>query len=114
MISFNVKGIHPHDLAQFLNEDNIAIRVGHPVHSHYWKLKSNLYWAFKFYLYNDESDIDKFCDSLIKTKIISNGNNIARHFLDEEIIREKSFRDKVDNMDLDKFHGKGLLLKVYV
>ena len=29
VISFNVDGIHAQDLAQFLNEDNIAIRVGH-------------------------------------------------------------------------------------
>ena len=29
VISFNIDGIHAHDLAQFLNEDNIAIRVGH-------------------------------------------------------------------------------------
>ena len=32
-------------------------------------------------------------------------------FLDEGIIREKSFRDKVDNMDLDKFHGKKVIIK---
>ena len=31
--------------------------------------------------------------------------------LDEGIIREKSFRDKVDNMDLDKFHGKKVIIK---
>ena len=29
VISFNIKDIHPHDLAQFLNEYNIAVRVGH-------------------------------------------------------------------------------------
>ena len=29
VISFNIKNIHPHDLAQFLNEYNIAVRVGH-------------------------------------------------------------------------------------
>ena len=32
-------------------------------------------------------------------------------FLDEGIIREKSFRDKVDNMDLGKFHGKKVIIK---
>ena len=29
VISFNIGGIHPQDLAQFLNEDKICLRVGH-------------------------------------------------------------------------------------
>ena len=69
VISFNVDGIHPHDIAQFLNEDNIAIRVGHhcaqPLLT---SLNETSIGRLSFYLYNDESDIDKFCDSLIKTK----------------------------------------------
>ena len=28
-ISFNVDGIHPHDLGTILDSDNIAVRVGH-------------------------------------------------------------------------------------
>ena len=29
VISFNIGGVHPQDLAQFLNEDKICLRVGH-------------------------------------------------------------------------------------
>lgn len=29
VISFNLKGIHPHDVGQVVNEDGVAIRVGH-------------------------------------------------------------------------------------
>ena len=29
VISFNIKGVHPHDLAQLLDQQNICIRVGH-------------------------------------------------------------------------------------
>ena len=69
VISFNIDGIHPQDLAQFLNEDNIAIRVGHhcaqPLLS---SLNETSIGRLSFYLYNDESDIDKFCDSLTKIK----------------------------------------------
>ena len=69
VISFNIDGIHPHDLAQFLNEDNIAIRVGHhcaqPLLS---SLNETSIGRLSFYLYNDESDIDKFCDSLTRIK----------------------------------------------
>ena len=65
VISFNVEGIHPHDLAQFLNEDNIALRVGHhcaqPLLS---TLGETATARLSFYIYNDQSDIDKFYDSL--------------------------------------------------
>ena len=65
VISFNVDGIHPHDLAQFLNEENIALRVGHhcaqPLLS---TLGETATARLSFYIYNDESDIDKFYNSL--------------------------------------------------
>jgi cysteine desulfurase/selenocysteine lyase len=64
-----VDGIHPHDLAQFLNEDNIAIRVGHhcaqPLLS---TLGENATARLSFYIYNDESDIDKFYNSLMNIR----------------------------------------------
>ncbi len=65
VISFNVDGIHPHDLAQFLNEDNIAIRVGHHCAQPLLKKLGETATArMSFYVYNDESDVDKFCTSL--------------------------------------------------
>jgi|TARA_B110000495_G_C23043732_1_gene628626 cysteine desulfurase/selenocysteine lyase len=65
VISFNVDGIHPHDLAQFLNEDNIAIRVGHHCAQPLLKtLGESATARLSFYIYNDEKDVDKFCDSL--------------------------------------------------
>ena len=72
VISFNMKGIHAHDLAQFLNEDNIAIRVGHhcaqPLLA---SLNENSVARLSVYIYNDNSDIDKFCRSL---------SNIRKYF----------------------------------
>ena len=65
VISLNVDGIHPHDLAQFLNEDNIAIRVGHHCAQPLLKKLGETATArMSFYIYNDESDVDKFCDSI--------------------------------------------------
>jgi len=65
VISFNTDGIHPHDLAQFLNEDNIAIRVGHHCAQPLMKALGETATArMSFYIYNDESDVDKFCESL--------------------------------------------------
>tara|TARA_A100000164_G_scaffold6354_1_gene5579 strand:- start:703 stop:1905 length:1203 start_codon:yes stop_codon:yes gene_type:complete len=67
VISFNIKGVHSHDLAQFLNEENIAIRVGHHCAQ---PLLDNLGETstarISFYLYNYESDIEKFCKALTK------------------------------------------------
>ena len=69
VISFNVDGIHAQDLAQFLNEDNIAIRVGHhcaqPLLS---RLNENSVARLSLYIYNDETDIDLFCNSLASIK----------------------------------------------
>ena len=69
VISFNIEGIHAHDLAQFLNEYNIAIRVGHhcaqPLLS---KLDENSVARLSLYIYNDETDIDLFCNSLASIK----------------------------------------------
>jgi len=69
VISFNIDGIHAQDLAQFLNEDNIAIRVGHhcaqPLLS---KLDQNSVARLSIYIYNDETDIDLFCNSLSNIK----------------------------------------------
>ena len=65
VISFNVDGIHPYDLAQFLNEDNIAIRVGHHCAQPLLKTLGETATArMSFYIYNDELDVDKFCASL--------------------------------------------------
>jgi len=65
VVSFNIENIHPHDLAQFLNEYNIALRVGHhcaqPLLS---KLNETATARLSTYLYNDEQDIDKLCMAL--------------------------------------------------
>ena len=72
VISFNLGDIHAQDLAQFLNQDNIAIRVGHhcaqPLLS---KLNETSVARLSFYVYNDKSDIDLLCSSL---------NNIKQYF----------------------------------
>lgn len=68
VISFNLKTIHPHDLAQLLDSDDIAIRAGHhcaqPIMK---KLGVSATGRASFYLYNCENDIDRLCDSLVKT-----------------------------------------------
>jgi len=68
VISFNIENIHPHDLAQLLDSDGIAIRAGHhcaqPIMK---KLGVSATGRASFYLYNSEKDVDRLCDSLVKT-----------------------------------------------
>ena len=67
VISFNIMKLHSHDLAQFLNEENIAIRVGHHCAQPLLENLGETSTArISFYLYNDESDIEKFCKALTR------------------------------------------------
>ncbi len=44
-VAFDVRGVHPHDVGQFLDAEGIAVRVGHhcaqPVHRHFGLFASN-------------------------------------------------------------------------
>lgn len=65
MISFNVEGIHPADLAQFLDQKRIAIRAGHhcaqPLMTH---LKVNSTARASFYIYNTLDEVDALVDGI--------------------------------------------------
>ena len=68
VISLNLEGVHPHDIAELLNQDGIAVRAGHhcaqPIMD---KLGVSSTIRASFYLYNTEEEIDKLCASLKKT-----------------------------------------------
>jgi cysteine desulfurase/selenocysteine lyase len=68
VIPFNVKNIHPHDLAKFLDTDGICIRAGHhcaqPIMN---KLGISATARASFYLYNTKEDIEALAESIKKT-----------------------------------------------
>ena len=68
VIPFNVKNVHPHDLAKFLDTDGICIRAGHhctqPIMN---RLGINATARASFYIYNTKDDIEKLGDSIKKT-----------------------------------------------
>ncbi len=70
-ITFDVAGIHPHDLASLLNEKGIAIRTGHhcamPLHEY---LKLNATARASFYIYNDRKDVDALIEGIKYAKKI--------------------------------------------
>ena len=71
VISFEIENIHPQDLAQFLDQDGIAIRAGqHCTQPIMDKLGVFATSRASFYIYNTENDIDTFCKSIEKTASI--------------------------------------------
>lgn len=71
LVSFNIKRIHPHDLAAVLASEGIAVRSGHhcamPLHKHL-QIPGSV--RASFYLYNDEKDIDALFEGIKKAKKI--------------------------------------------
>jgi cysteine desulfurase/selenocysteine lyase len=67
VISFTLPGIHPHDVAQILDQEGIAVRAGHhcamPLHDRF-KIPASS--RASFYLYNTEEEINHLVVSLQK------------------------------------------------
>ena len=65
IISFTIKGIHPHDIATILDDDGVAIRAGHHccqiLHD---KLGIPATARASIGVYNDKEDIDKLSDAI--------------------------------------------------
>ena len=68
-ISFQVEGIHPHDLGQVLDDRGVCIRVGHhcawPVHR---ALGVQSTARASFYLYNTLEEVDALADAIRDAK----------------------------------------------
>ena len=69
IMSFTIKGIHPHDIATILDDDGVAIRAGHHccqiLHD---KLGIPASARASIGVYNNKEDIDALCDSINKCK----------------------------------------------
>ena len=69
VVSFNLHGIHGHDVASILDEENIAIRAGHhccmPLMK---KLGISGTCRASFSIYNTKEDVDKLIEGLKKVK----------------------------------------------
>lgn len=69
VISFNVDGVHPHDVSSVLDSDGIAIRAGHHCAQPLMRyLGVNATCRASLYFYNTKEDIDIFIESLKKVR----------------------------------------------
>ena len=70
VISFEIRGVHPHDVATIFDSEGVAIRAGHhcamPLVVN--KLKMPGLARMSFYIYNDEHDIDVAMAAIKATK----------------------------------------------
>ncbi len=65
IITFNVKGVHPHDVATILDAQGIAIRAGHHCAQPLMRyLGQNATCRASFYLYNTKEDIERWIAAL--------------------------------------------------
>ncbi|MCD2256454.1 cysteine desulfurase [Agrilactobacillus fermenti] len=69
VIAFNLKGLHPHDLATALDMEGVAVRAGHHCAQPLMKYLSVPATArASFYLYNDFNDADRLVDAIKAAK----------------------------------------------
>lgn len=69
VVTFNIEGVHPHDVATVLDSEGIAVRAGHHCAQPLMKwLDVSATARASFYIYNDEQDIDRLVEGLVKTK----------------------------------------------
>ena len=69
IVSLNVEGVHPHDVAQVLDWEGVAVRAGHnctqPLMT---KLGVSATIRASFYLYSVKEEIDRLVEGLGKAK----------------------------------------------
>ncbi|AHI56842.1 cysteine desulfurase [Listeria ivanovii] len=69
LVTFNIEGAHPHDVATILDEDGVAIRAGHHCAQPLMKwLDVSSTARASFYIYNTKEEIDALIEGLKLTK----------------------------------------------
>jgi cysteine desulfurase / selenocysteine lyase len=67
--AFTFEGVHPHDVAQILDTEGVAVRAGHhcamPLHE---KFHIPATTRASFYLYNTQDEVDRLIEGLYKVK----------------------------------------------
>ena len=61
IVTFNIEGCHPHDVASVLDTEHIAVRAGHHCAQPLMKwLQVNATTRASLYFYNTEEEVDRF------------------------------------------------------
>ena len=69
LVAFNVEGLHPHDLAQFLDQRGVAVRAGHhcaqPLMTHLGVVATT---RASFGVYNTAAEVDALCTAILQAQ----------------------------------------------
>ena len=77
IVTFNLDGLHPHDVATAMDMEGVAIRAGHHCAQPLMRrLSADSTARSSFYLYNTTADVDKFIEALLATKEFFNHGTI--------------------------------------
>jgi len=69
VVTFNIEGVHPHDVATAVDLEGIAVRAGHHCAQPLMKwLNVTATARASFYLYNTKEDVDRLAIGLVKAK----------------------------------------------
>ena len=69
IVSFSLEGIHPHDVAQIVDAEGVAVRAGHHCNQPLMaKLGANATTRASFYLYTLPEEIDRLVDGLHRAR----------------------------------------------
>jgi cysteine desulfurase / selenocysteine lyase len=69
IVTFNIDGVHPHDVATALDAEGIAIRSGHHCAQPLGRALGTAASArASFYLYTTEDEVDRFVDAVVRTR----------------------------------------------
>ncbi len=69
VLSFNIEGVHPHDVATALDMEGIAIRAGHHCAQPLMKwLNVTATARASFYLYNTKEDVERLAEGIVHAK----------------------------------------------
>lgn len=128
VLSFDVKGHHPHDIAQFLDQRGLAVRAGNhcaqPLHK---ELGLTATTRASFYIYNDMSDVDALASALkdlvSDKKSILTGSpghdaddalELMDYYYENPVARNEIPEWEVEKTGLNSLCGDRLRLKIHL
>ena len=71
VVSFEMAGIHPHDVAELCDREGVCVRAGHHCAQPLMRLMGVAATArASFHVYNDHTDVDRLLDALVKARSV--------------------------------------------
>ncbi len=97
VISFTIDGMHPHDVSELLDKENIAVRGGfHCAMPLFSKLGLDGSIRASFYVYNTTEEVDKLAEALLKI----NGEVKTDAKTEANAINQKRVNHEITSVDL--------------